>query len=262
MPRTVVTLTTDYGLSDHFAGTVKGVILGINPAAEIVDISHQVSPYEIAEGGFVLAQAYRFFPRKTVHVVVVDPGVGSLRRPILAEAGGQYFVAPDNGILSLIYAREKHKVRAITAEKYFLKPVSHTFHGRDIFAPVAAHLSKGVLPARFGKPVSDYARSEFYQPLRTGKRTWSGAILKIDRFGNLITNFHLAEFPTIQTRPFEMAAGAERIRGFARTFAACSAGELWVIGGSSGYLEIVSNQASAARRLGCAVGAPVELTLY
>jgi len=262
MPRAIITLTTDYGLSDHFAGALKGVILGINPAAEIVDISHQVSPFEISEGGFVVTQAYGCFPKKTVHVVVVDPGVGSLRRPILAEAAGQYFVAPDNGVLSMIFARERHKVRAITAEKYFLKPVSQTFHGRDIFAPVAAHLSKGVAPARFGKPIRDYARLEFYKPVRTGKRIWSGSILKVDRFGNLITNFHVAEFPAVQTRPFEMAIGAERVARLASSFAGCPAGELCAIVGSSGYLEIISNQASAAKCLGCGVGAAVELTIY
>ncbi len=262
MPRTIVTLTTDYGLSDHFAGTMKGVILGINPSAEIVDISHEVSPFEIPEGGFVIAQAYRYFPKKTVHVVVVDPGVGTLRRPILVEAAGQYLVAPDNGVLSMIYAREKHKVRAITSEKYFLKPVSQTFHGRDVFGPVAAHLSKGVPPSRFGKTIQDYVRLEFFQPVRTGKRIWCGSILKVDHFGNLITNFHLGEFPVVETRPFEIAVGTERVRRFARNFAECPVGELCAIAGSSGYVEIVSNQASAARRLGCGVGAPVELTVY
>jgi S-adenosylmethionine hydrolase len=262
MPRRIITLTTDFGLSDHFVGTMKGIILGINPAAEIVDISHQVNPFEIAEAGFLLWQAYRYFPTKTVHLVVVDPGVGTSRRPIVAEAAGHYFVAPDNGVLSMIYSREKHKVRHVTAEKFFLRPVSDTFHGRDIFAPVAAHLAAGTPPARFGRLITDYLRLDFDQPTRTGKRIWTGAILEIDHFGNLITNFHVSEFPTVQTRPFVMAVGAERLTRAVRTFADCPIGEIRLMVGSSGYFEVISNRASAAKMLGCAVGAPAELTLY
>jgi len=241
---------------------MKGVILGINPAARIADISHQVSPFEIPEAGFLIAQAWRYFPKKTVHVVVVDPGVGTLRRPILAEVGGHYFVAPDNGVLSMIFDAANPKVRAITAEQYFLQPLSNTFHGRDIFAPVAAHLSRGLPPARFGKLIRDYARQEFYKPVRTGKRIWSGNILRIDRFGNLITNFSLAEFPTVATRPFLLRVGAETVSHFVTTYAQCAPGELCLLEGSSGYLEVAMYQASAARRLGCGPGAPVELTVY
>jgi hypothetical protein len=256
MGRPIITLTTDFGLADHFVGTMKGVILGIVPQAEIVDISHEVTAYGIPEAGFVIAQAYRYFPRGTVHVIVVDPGVGTSRRPILAEAAGQHFVAPDNGVLSMIYAREKHKVRAITAERFFLQPVSQTFHGRDVFSPVAARLAKGLAPARFGKLIDDYLQLDFYQPVRTGKRTWTGTILKIDRFGNLITNFHADEFPGGQ---FELAVGPQRVRRIVRTFAEGAVGELVLVAGSSGYLEIASNQASAAKIAGCAAGAPVEL---
>src|SRR5437764_13013820 len=157
----IITLTTDFGLSDHYVGVMKGVILGIAPAARIVDLSHQVAAYEIGEAAFLIAQAYRYFPKKTVHVIVVDPGVGTARRPILAEVAGQFFVAPDNGVLGMIYTLGKHKVRAITNARYFLKPVSQTFHGRDVFAPVAAHLAKGVAPARLGKPIEDYLRPAF-----------------------------------------------------------------------------------------------------
>src|ERR1022692_1666067 len=172
MPPPILTLTTDFGLSDLYAGTMKGVILGICPRAQLVDISHQVTPFETGEGAYLIAQAYRYFPRKTVHLVVVDPGVGTSRRPILMEAAGQYFVAPDNGVLAPIYGREAHKIRLISNEKYFLKPVSRTFHGRDIFAPVAAHLAAGAAPSRMGKMVKDYLRPVFEKPQRTGKRTW------------------------------------------------------------------------------------------
>ncbi len=262
MARSIITLTTDFGLSDHFVGVMKGVMLGITPAAEFVDITHEVTPYEISEAGFVIAEAYRWFPKKTVHLIVVDPGVGTSRRAIVAQAAGQYFVAPDNGVLSIIYAREKHKVREVTSSKHFLTPVSQTFHGRDIFAPTAAHLAKGTPPARFGKWIEDYIKKNFHQPVRTGKRVWQGSILKIDRFGNLITNFHIAEFAVVQTRAFVLSAGPRQITTLARTFADGEPGEAVAIVGSSGYLEVAVNQANAAKALGCGIGAPVELTIY
>jgi S-adenosylmethionine hydrolase len=262
MPRPVITLTTDFGLSDHFTGAMKGVILSICPDAQIVDISHQITPFEIAEGAFLIAQAYRYFRKGTVHVVVVDPGVGTSRRPILLDAAGQYFVAPDNGVLTMVYLDlQKQKVRAITNHKYFLESVSRTFHGRDIFAPVAAHLAAGVSPARFGKPVEDYMRLSFEKPLRTARRGWTGAILKVDRFGNLITNFRFRDFAQIEKQPFEMQVGLQTVRRLAQNYAECGPGEVFLIAGSSGYLEVSSSQASAAKILGCGVGAPVELQL-
>ena len=261
MRRPIITLTTDFGLSDHYAGTMKGVILGICPQAEIVDLSHQVGTYEVMEGAFLVAQAYRYFPRGTVHVVVIDPGVGTARRPILAEAAGQRFVAPDNGVLSMMYAREKPKVRWITAEEYFLKPVSQTFHGRDIFAPVGAHLARRVAPARMGKLITDYLRLHFERPVRTARRAWAGAVLKIDRFGNLITNFPAEELRELDKRPFQLSIGLETVSRLARNYAESGPGELFVIVGSSGYLEVSAYQASAAKLLGCGVGAPVELRM-
>jgi S-adenosylmethionine hydrolase len=262
MPAPPITLTTDFGLSDHYVGAMKGVILSICPSARIVDISHGVGAFEIAEAAFTLSQAYRYFPRGTVHVVVVDPGVGTSRRPILARAAGQYFIAPDNGVLSLVYAREKHTVRAISNARYFLPAVSHTFHGRDIFAPVAAYLAAGVPAARFGKPITDYLRLDFDKPVRTGRRTWTGAILKVDRFGNLVTNFPVADFPDLDKRGFEIAAGPRRINLFALHYAERGPGEPFLILGSAGYYEISVGQASAAKLLGCAAGAPLELTLF
>jgi S-adenosyl-L-methionine hydrolase (adenosine-forming) len=261
MPRTIVTLTTDFGLSDHFAGVMKGVILSIHPAAEVVDITHEIRSFEIVEGAFVIAEAYRYFPKKTVHVIVVDPGVGAARRPIIAAAAGQYFVAPDNGVLSMVYAREKHKVRAITVEKHFLKPVSQTFHGRDIFAPTAALLAKGTPASRFGKAIGDYCRLKF-EPVRTGKRVWQGAVLKVDHFGNLITNFHISEFPALRTRPFQLTCGQAAMTQLCHTFAEGAAGEAVSVVGSSGYVEVAANQGSAAKVLGCGAGSPVELTVY
>jgi S-adenosylmethionine hydrolase len=266
MPKPIITLTTDFGTSDHYAGTMRGVILGIAPTAHIVDISHGVQPFEITDGAFTIAQAYPYFPKKTIHIVVVDPGVGSTRRPLLAEMGGQYFIAPDNGVLSMIVAREsargRVKVRHITSERYFLKPLSRTFHGRDVFAPVAAHLASGVAPAKFGQRIEDHLELTFQQPSRTGRRAWTGSILKVDRFGNLITNLQVDEFPDIKTRAFGLKAGLQTVSRFALTFAECPPGELFVLVGSSGYLEVATNQGSAAKALGCGAGSPVELVIY
>jgi len=259
MRKPILTLTTDFGLSDHYVGTMKGVILSICPDAQIVDISHEVGAFAIDEGAYLLAQAYRYFPKKTVHVVVVDPGVGTARRPILMEAAGQFFIAPDNGVLAMIYGREKHKIRLIANEKYFVQPVSRTFHGRDIFAPVAAHIAAGVPPARMGKLIADYLRPAMQKPERTGKRTWAGRILKIDRFGNVITNFHRDDFPQLERSHFQMAIGPHGIEVLAHNYAECGPGELFLIWGSSGYLEVSLAQGSAAAKMKCASGAPAEL---
>jgi S-adenosylmethionine hydrolase len=257
MSRPVLTLTTDFGLDDHYAGTMKGVILGICPDAQIVDISHGVRPFAIAEGAYTIAQAWRYFPPRTVHVVVVDPGVGTSRRPILVEAGGQFFIGPDNGVLSMVYLREPAMVRVISNERLFRYPVSRTFHGRDIFSPVAAHVAAGVAPAEIGETINDYLKPEFVTPRREDPRTWTGQVLKVDHFGNIVTNFHVDDFADLGG--FRMLVGGERIDVLARNYAECNPGELFAIVGSSGYYEISLPQGSAAAKIGCEVGAPVEL---
>jgi S-adenosylmethionine hydrolase len=262
MRKPIVTLTTDFGTREHFAGVMKGVILSICPEASVVDISHEVHPFEISEGAFLIAQAHQYFPAKTVHVVVVDPGVGSARRPILIEAAGQYFIGPDNGVLAMVYSDLTHKAREITAEKYFLQPISRTFHGRDIFAPAAANLAKGARPSSFGKLIDDHLKPAFLKPDRIAKRTWLGAVLHVDRFGNMITNFHIDSFGNVRVRAFEFAIGASKLTRLGLTYAEVDPGEPFVIVGSSGYLEIAANQASAARILGCGTGAPCELTVF
>jgi len=264
MSSPIVTLTTDFGSSDHFAAVMKGVILSIAPRARIVDITHQITPFEVNEAAFVIAQAGHYFPKGTIHVVVVDPGVGSARRPILVETGGHYFVGPDNGVFSLVYDRaapKKVRVREITNTQLMLAQVSRTFHGRDVFAPAAAHLARTTPPARFGKLIVDCTRSATLAPLRSGPNLWTGAILKTDRFGNLITNFHSDAFADIKTQPFEMRVGLERIHRLALTYSEAQIGDVSVIVGSSGYLEIAANQGNAAQLTGCGVGAPVELAL-
>ena len=261
MANPILTLTTDFGLCDHYTGVMKGVILGICPKAQIVDISHEVTPHEISEGGYVIAQAWRYFPKKTVHVVVVDPGVGTARRPILMEAGGHYFLAPDNGVLSAIFYAEKHKVRLISNERYFRKPVSRTFHGRDIFAPVAAHLAAGVPAARMGKLIEDYLKPSEEKPQRTGKRTWIGKVIKIDRFGNLVTSFHVNDFPYLDRQNFILSVGPMQTSILAHNYIECSTGEFFLIVGSGGYYEVSINQGSAAKQIRCDLGGPVELVV-
>ena len=250
MPAPILTLTTDFGLSDHYVGAMKGVILGICPDAQIVDISHQVSRYAIGEGAFTVAQAYPYFPPGTVHVAVVDPGVGSPRRPIVVEAAGQLFVGPDNGVFGIIFTRENHEVRLIQNRHYFRELVSHTFHGRDIFAPVAAHLAAGVAPSSIGEILETYVRPSFENPRQTSERTWDGEILKIDHFGNVITNFHSDEFPALE----ELAVGQAKAQRLVRSYAEAPEGELVIIAGSSGYLEVSLNRGSAAEEIGCRAG--------
>src|SRR5215831_3214422 len=258
MIQPVLTLTTDFGLSDHYAGTMKGVVLGIAPGAQIVDITHEVAPFEILDGAYTIAQAYSYFPKRTVHVIVVDPGVGTERRPILAEAAGQYFIAPDNGVLTMIYEREKHKVRVIQNQLFLLKNRSTTFHGRDIFAPSAAWLARGTRPAAFGSLINDYVQLGLLKPQRMGKRIWSGTVLKADRFGNLITNFPIADFGDIRGRAFEMHVGLRLVDRLCSNYAQAAPGELFAIVGSSGFIEVSVNQGSAAKQLVIGAGAPVE----
>jgi S-adenosylmethionine hydrolase len=256
-----ITLTTDFGTSDHFVGAMKGVIASIAPRATVIDITHEIPPYDVTQAAFVIGQAWQYFPKRTAHVIVIDPGVGTARRPILAEAAGQFFIAPDNGVLSMVFDSGPHSVRVISNAKVMRKEISRTFHGRDIFAPAAAHLARGIAPKLFGKKIDDYIRSSALNARKVSNTRYSGTILKVDRFGNLITNLHIDQFPELRTRPFELRAGVERIRRFALTFADAAIGELFAIVGSSGYLEIAANQASAANLLGCGAGAPVDLEM-
>jgi S-adenosylmethionine hydrolase len=261
MTRPILTLTTDFGAADHYAGAMKGVILRICPEAHIVDITHDVTPFAIAEGAYSIAQAWRYFPERTVHVAVVDPGVGTARRPILVEAGGQYFVGPDNGLLSMVYLHEPARVRLIANEKYFLHPVSQTFHGRDIFAPVAAHLAAGVAPASIGDYITNYSQPDFAQPRRDEAGAWIGQIIKADRFGNLITNFHTSEFAGLGQAPFTLTLGTRRITALARNYQASAPGELFLIVGSSGYYEISLREGNAAEYAQCQPGTGIELQI-
>ena len=265
MARPIITLTTDFGLNDHFVGTVKGAILSIAPDTEIVDICHSVQAFDILDGALVLAQAYSYFPTRTVHLVVVDPGVGSARRPILASSDKYNFVAPDNGVLSLMYAREERlNVRHITSDHYFLQPLSNTFHGRDIFAPVAGYLAKGVDQEKFGPEITDFVRFNAPRPKAVDAKTLRGIVLKVDRFGNLITNITAQDAPALFQAPlpaFKMAIGQREVTSFKTNYADGAPNELFAILGSMGYLEIAANRAAAAQLAGAGKGTEVSLIL-
>ena len=263
--RPIVTLTTDFGLNDHFIGTMKGVILNIAPDAEIVDINHAVQAFDVLDGALTIAQSYSYFPSGTIHVVVVDPGVGTARRPILLSTEKYYFVAPDNGVLSLVYSHEERiRVRHITGEHYFLQPVSSTFHGRDVFAPVAGWLAKGVDGAKFGDEISDYVRFNAPKPKPVDGHTLRGVVLKVDRFGNLITNFTPQDVPMLfQATPpsFKIVVGKREITALHQSYSEGEPNELFGILGSMGYLEIAANRAAAAQLAGSGKGSEVTIVL-
>ena len=258
----IITLTTDFGTSDHLVGAMKGVILNINPAARIVDITHGVAPYDILDGALSIANSYRYFPSRTIHLVIVDPGVGTERRPILVSGEKQFFVAPDNGVLSTIYERESCTVRHITAEHYFLNPVSPTFHGRDIFAPTAAWLSKAFQTEAFGEVVTDFVRFTMPKAKASGQAI-KGVILRVDAFGNLMTNLTAEEIPVgaLGGGAIKLAVNGKQVLKFAQTFASGNPGEPIAVVGSAGYVEIAVNRGSAARTLGVNRGAEVTLDL-
>jgi S-adenosylmethionine hydrolase len=250
MKRPIITLLTDFGAVEHYVGAMKGVILGICPEAVLVDISHEVTPYAIPEAAFTLAQAWKCFPPRTVHLVVVDPGVGSSRRAILMEAGGHFFVAPDNGVLTMVMDEEpKHRVREISGHRWFRKPVSQTFHGRDIFAPVAANTASGVAVSKFGRRIGDYVRLDFSKPKETDANRWAGSVLKIDRFGNIVTNFDESFCRLLASRPFRIDVGSGVVSRLLSNYAEAPDGEPFAICGSSGYLEISVKQESAGQVL-------------
>lgn len=263
--RPIITLTTDFGLNDHFVGTIKGVILNIAPQTEIVDICHTVQAFDILDGALALAHSYRYYPSGTVHLVIVDPGVGSARRPIIASSEEHNFVAPDNGVLSLMYAREERlSVRHITSDHYFLQPMSNTFHGRDIFAPVAAYLAKGVNHEKFGEEISDYVRFNAPRPKAVDEKTLRGVVLRVDRFGNMITNFTPEDVPALfqgQAPTFKILINKREISKLQQNYAEGGSGEVFAILGSMGYVEIAANRGSAAQILGTGKGAEVLVSL-
>jgi len=263
--RALITLLTDFGTADYFAGAMKGVILSINSNAQIVDITHEIPPQDIHAAAFTLLAAYKDFPPQTIHVAVVDPGVGSARRPILASSGGQYFLGPDNGLFSYVLERElPASVIHIKNQKYFRQPLSVTFHGRDVFAPVAAALAMGVEPSQFGEEIADFARLESLAPVRSADGKIRARIIHIDRFGNCVTSLTRQDIADDAiARGARLIINGRKITSYRRFFADESNGsdEAFAIWGSAGFLELASLNTSAAQALDANVGDIVECTV-
>ena len=252
----LITLTTDFGRRDWFVGAMKGVILGLHPHATVVDLTHEIPAGDVRAGAFALAAGFRFFLKGTVHVAVVDPGVGSARRAIAVQTEKYFFVGPDNGVLSLALAREKIKaIRQLTNEKFFLKSVSQTFHGRDVFAPVAAHLRRGVPIQKLGPALKDFVRLDWLQPRITPTEV-EGEVVYIDRFGNAITNIPNEELQGCVWKVFTQRKEICSVEPF---YQSVRTGLPVAVPRSSGFLEIAVNGGSAARKLDLKIGDHVLL---
>ena len=258
MPRPVIALLTDFGLRDHYAGTMKGVMLGICPDATLVDISHEVPPQDVLGGALDLAASYRYFPAGTIFLAVVDPGVGSARRGIAAEAGGYRFVAPDNGLLSLVLDSLPVRAVELTDRRYTLPAISRTFEGRDRFAPAAAWLATGVELSALGRSAGEVHRLQVPAPSTDGV-TIVGQVLRADRFGNLETNIDRTVYDALSARTVEVRAGGTSISQVVGTYGDVAAGEVCALFGSSDRLEIAVHGSSAAARLDLGRGAPVHV---
>jgi hypothetical protein len=258
----IITLLTDFDTKDHYVASMKGVILGINPLCVFVDISHRIRPQDIREGAFVLANAYSFFPRGTIHLCVIDPGVGGSRRPILVKTRDHSFVGPDNGLFGLVLLREKaEEIIILNQPDFFLPRVSSTFHGRDLFAPVAAHLSLGIRPESFGPVTGTWKRLSAASPDVSSNRL-SGEIIHIDAFGNLITSIdETLLFRFLRGRPFSIKAGDRSIGGLCKTYRDAGKGELTALIGSGGLLEIAVRDGDAGKKLKIKRGDPVRIVI-
>lgn len=253
---TIITLTTDFGLADGYVGIMKGVILGIAPTVRLVDLSHEITPQDVRQAAYVLARATPYFPPGTIHLAVVDPGVGSRRRPLLVRAGQALYVGPDNGLFTLALAGPDAQAFELDRPEFWGPAVSRTFHGRDIFAPVAAHLATGVPPERLGRPVADPVRLELPRPTRHPDGHITGQVVYVDRFGNLIS-----DVPAVWVaggRWLCQVAGRQ-IPDLSRTYAEATPGALVALIGSEDTVEVAVRDGSAARQLGVREGEPIAL---
>ncbi|HEV3471261.1 MAG TPA: SAM-dependent chlorinase/fluorinase [Pyrinomonadaceae bacterium] len=262
----IVTLLTDFGTADYFVGAMKGAVLAANPRAQVLDITHDIPAHDVEAGAFTLAAAFEAFPPGAVHVAVVDPGVGSARRALAVEAAGHFFVGPDNGLFGHVYERAADlRVFHLTDESYFRPAVSATFHGRDVFAPVAGAISRGVRPARLGAEIDDFVRLPLARPRRLADGALEAAVIHVDCFGNLVTNLtprdvSEAELAAGRAR---LVVGAREVRRFRRFYAEESTdpSEPFAIWGSAGFLELSLDRASAAQALGAARGQKIQVSL-
>ena len=255
----LITLLTDFGSKDYFVASMKGVILTIHPAARIEDVSHHITPHRIDEAAYCLQSCYRTFPEGTIHVVVVDPGVGSNRRPILVKTGRYYFVAPDNGVLTPILSMEENiEIREIENQRYQLPSPGATFHGRDVFAPAAAWLARGTALSSFGRLVSDPVRMNWPQPKVT-ERMIIGEIVYIDRFGNLISNISQIQIEACKVGRSEIRVGEHLIGSLVANYSQGQADVLHALINSNGMLEFFLKERPASECLKIGVGAVVEM---
>lgn len=255
----LVTLTTDFGLLDHYVAVMKAVILGETPAARLVDISHDIPPQDVMAGAWVLRNAYPHFPTGTVHLVVVDPGVGTDRKPIIVELDDQLFVGPDNGVFSLLTARDTFRAWEISDPEIRHAGNSSTFHGRDLFAPVAARLAAGISPERLGHRIEELVTYRWARPIAdpAGIQGW---IVHIDRFGNLISNIPSEMIQeTVSNHPLKIYVGNTIMEEISTTYASVEEGDPLACIGSSGMLEIAVNKGNAAEMLGVVKGAQISL---
>jgi len=259
MARPVIAFVTDFGTRDHYAGTMKGVALGVCPDATLVDITHEIPAHDVLAGALELAASYKFFPAGTVFLVVVDPGVGSTRRGLAAEAGDYRFVAPDNGVLTLVFDElPARRVVELTERKYARPSVSRTFEGRDRFAPAAAWLAKGIDLGALGRNAGTIHRLDIPVPRIDGD-TLSGEVLRVDRFGNLISNIDRHAFDRMGTS-IEITVGGHVVSRVVTTYADAGPGEICALFGSSDHLEVAANGSSAAETLALGRGAAVQVS--
>ena len=258
MPSPIV-LLTDFGQEDHYVGVLKGVIARITPEAPIIDLCHEVPPQDIRAGAYLLGISYRFFPKGSIFLSVVDPGVGTDRKLVIAHLGSWYFVNPDNGLLTFVQQKESLKqVVQITNDRYWLSPVSSTFHGRDIMAPVSGHLSKTKELKKFGVPLRGFLRTLPVKSVKKGRHFIEGEVVSVDHFGNLITNIE-AEWIS-KLRSCEVHMAHKKISRIARSYANAARGEWVAVVASADLLEIAINQGSAQKEIHAKVGDPVRIT--
>lgn len=251
----IITLLTDFGQRDWFVPSMKGVILGIAPRVQIVDVTHEIPSQDIRAGAFVLAAAAPTFPKGTIHVAVVDPGVGSRRKAIAVKTPGHVFIGPDNGLLSLALRDEKPmEIRALENERLYRNPVSHTFHGRDVFAPVAAHLARGVKFSELGPRLKTMQTIQIPEPVKTARGV-RGEVVYIDHFGNLITNIPAKSL----SRDITVRLGRYRVRGTATSYSQAKPGSVVAVVNSLNLLEIGLRDGDASKKLGFRVGTPVAI---
>jgi S-adenosylmethionine hydrolase len=257
MGRPIITLTTDFGTRDGYPGAVKGVIKRINPDAEVVDITHQIESFDVLSAAFALNNFYKYFPQGSIHLVVVDPGVGSQRQPLLIKSEDFYFVGPDNGVFSFVYQNERlTEIIHLTNKKYFLSGLSGTFHARDVFAPVAAYLSLGVDPNEFGPTAKECFKLIIPEP-RYASKTLSGQIIHVDGFGNLVTNISA---DLLNKKVTKIVVGRREIKRIVQSYFEIPPKQVGALVGSSGFLEIAANQQSAQKILKSRIGASVKVS--